>query len=198
MISCIAGTLLEKDTNRIVIKVSGFGIEVQVPDGTLGSMPAAGSEVLLHTFLQVREDSLQLFGFETRRARDLFSQLLCVSGFGAQKALAVLSAFSPERFETVIHSGDADALTIVKGVGKKGAQRLLLEMKDKVGEITSEHLAQVPYEDRGPYDEAMEALVQLGYSRAEAYTALGELDLNETGLTTEQLLQEALRRMNKA
>jgi Holliday junction DNA helicase RuvA len=143
----------------------------------------------------VREDALQLYGFESRRARDLFIKLMSVSGFGAAKALSVLSIFPPDRFETVVKMGDADTLTMIPGVGRKGAERLLLEMKDKV-EPSVEDVTGLPADGRFAFKEAAEALVQLGYSRLEAHDALKEFPFKAgEEPAVEDLLQFALKRM---
>jgi holliday junction DNA helicase RuvA len=194
MIAYIKGRLIEKDPDRLVVLVGGIGLEVRAPAGTIDRSPDLGSEVEYHTYLHVRQDVLQLYGFDSPRARSLFVKLMGVSGFGSQKALSVLSIFPPERFETVVKMGDADALTLIPGVGKKGAERLLLEMKDKV-EPSAEDFKGLPAEGRFTVQEAAEALVQLGYTRVEAYDALKEYESAGEDATVEELLQLALKKM---
>ncbi len=196
MISYIKGKLIEKSAEHLVVLVGGLGLEVRAPAGTIDKAPDLGEDVSLYTYLHVRDDALQLYGFESPRARDLFTKLMTVSGFGSAKALAVLSVFSPEGFDSVVQRGDADALTIIKGVGKKGAERLLLEMRDKI-EPSIEEVGGLPPEGRQPFGEAAEALVQLGYTRAEAHQALKKYPFGGKEAPVEDLLQFALKNMNK-
>jgi Holliday junction DNA helicase RuvA len=149
MINFVRGELIEKDPDRLVVLVGGLGLEVRAPAGTIEAAGEVGTQVSVYTYLHVREDALQLYGFESRRARDLFIKLMSVSGFGAAKALSVLSIFPPDRFETVVKMGDADTLTMIPGVGRKGAERLLLEMKDKV-EPSVEDVTGLQGGGRGP------------------------------------------------
>lgn len=196
MISYIKGKLIEKSAEHLVVLVGGLGLEVRAPAGTIDKAPDLGEDVSLYTYLHVRDDALQLYGFESPRARDLFTKLMTVSGFGSAKALAVLSVFSPEGFDSVVQRGDADALTIIKGVGKKGAERLLLEMRDKI-EPSIEEVGGLPPEGRQPFGEAAEALVQLGYTRAEAHEALKKYPFGGKEAPVEDLLQFALKNMSK-
>jgi Holliday junction DNA helicase RuvA len=193
MIAYLKGKVIEKDPDRLVVLVGGIGLEVRAPAGTIDRAPSAGGEVELHTCLHVRQDLLQLYGFDSPRARDLFMKLINVSGFGAQKALSVLSIFPPDRFEAVIRSGDADTLTLIPGVGKKSAERLLLEMKDKV-EPSAEAIASLPADGKALFEEAAEALVALGFTRLESNEMLKKYPFKsgeEPGI--EELLQFALR-----
>ena len=196
MIAYVKGRIIEKDPDRLVVLVGGIGLEVRAPAGTIDASPGVGDEVALHTYLHVRQDVLQLYGFDSPRARDLFVRLMSVSGFGSQKALSVLSIFPPERFQSVIQAGDANALTLIPGVGKKGAERLILEMKDKV-DFSIEGTSGLPDSGRFTFQEAAEALVQLGYTRTEAHDALKEYEHKEREPTVEELLQFALKRMTK-
>ncbi len=197
MIAYLKGKILEKEPDRLVVLVGGLGLEVRAPAGTIDRAPAAGGDVALHTYLLVRQDVLQLYGFDTPRARDLFVKLTSVSGFGAQKALSVLSIFPPDRFEAVIRSGDADTLTIIPGVGKKSAERLLLEMKDKV-EPSAEDIVGLPADGKMLFEEAAEALVALGFTRLEASDMLKKYPFKsgeEPGI--EELLQFALKQRGR-
>ncbi|MFH1151260.1 MAG: Holliday junction branch migration protein RuvA [Actinomycetota bacterium] len=192
MISYIEGTLIERGADHLVVSVGGVGFEVKAPAGTVDKAPEVGGKISLFTHLHVRQDVLALYGFESPRARDLFVKLMSVSGFGSQKALSVLSIFSPDGFIKVVQAGDADALTIIPGVGRKGAERLILEMKDKV-EPAGEDLAGIPVGGLQPFQEAAEALVQLGYSRSEAHAALKGFPSPDEGTTVEEMLQWALK-----
>lgn len=196
MIAYLKGKLIEKGSDHLVVLVGGIGLEVRAPAGTIDKAPEAGGDIALFTYLHVREDALQLYGFDSPRARELFNKLMTVSGFGSQKALAVLSVFSPEGFDAVVQRGDANALTIIKGVGKKGAERLLLEMRDKIEPSVAE-VAGLPPEGRQPFGEASEALVQLGYTRLEAHEALKKYPFAGREATVEDLLQFALKNMDR-
>ena len=194
MIAFIRGTVAEKNPDGLVVQVGGIGFEVRAPAGTIDRAPSVGREVSLFTYLLVRQDAMQLYGFDSSRARDLFVKLMSVSGFGSAKALQVLSVFSPEGFEEVIRDGDADRLTMIPGVGKKGAQRLLLEMRDRL-ELFPQELTGIPEFRRRAFDEATEALVQLGYTRHEALGVLRRYPFSEGEGTVEELLQWSLRNM---
>lgn len=197
MISFIKGKIADKKPDQLIVEVGGFGFEVRAPAGTIEKSPGAGEQVSLYTYLHVRDDALQLYGFDSTYARDLFLKLMSVSGFGAQKALSVLSVFSPEGFEDVIQRGESDALTVIPGIGKKSAQRLLLEMKDKV-EPAADDLSELSEAVRRPHQEAMEALLQLGYSRIEAHDVLKGFKPAEERVTVEEMLQFALKRLGPA
>ncbi|PKQ28840.1 MAG: Holliday junction branch migration protein RuvA [Candidatus Anoxymicrobium japonicum] len=194
MIAYINGKIIQKNPDRLVVLVGGIGIEVRAPAGTIDQAPGVGGVVALHTYLHVRQDVLQLYGFDSPASRDLFVKLMSVSGFGAQKALSVLSIFPHDRFETVIRMGDADALTIIPGVGKKGAERLLLEMKDKV-DPSIEDVTGLPPDGRFAFNEAAMAMAQLGYSRLEAHEALKKYPFKGEEATVEELLQFAMKQM---
>lgn len=196
MISYLKGTLQDKSAEHLVVLVGGVGFEVRVPAGTINKAPDVGGEISLHTYLHVRQDVLQMYGFDSPRARDLFIKLMSVSGFGSAKALAVLSVFPPERFEKFIQAGDADALTVIPGVGRKSAERLLLEMRDKIGTVT-EDVAAMPEGPRLAFQEALEALVQLGYTRIEAHDALRRFPAGEGEPRVEDMLQFALKNMDR-
>jgi Holliday junction DNA helicase RuvA len=175
-----------------VVLVGGLGLEVRAPVGTIDKAPGAGEEISLFTYLHVREDVLQLYGFDSAEARDLFMKLMSVTSVGPRLALSVLSVFSTAGFVKVVNQGDADALTIIPGVGKKSSQRLIIEMREKVGELPEEVISLSP-ERRLPLEEAMEALMQLGYSRQEAYSALRDYPFEEGVPTAEEMLQFALK-----
>ncbi len=195
MISYVKGRIVDKSPDHLVVLVGGLGFEIKAPAGTIDKSGGVGDEVALYTYLHVRQDILQLYGFDTPRARDLFIKLMSVSGFGSQKALSVLSIFPPDRFEAVVQMGDAGELTVIPGVGRKSAERLLLEMKDKV-EPSVEDVAGLPSEGRFTFREATEALVQLGYTRMEAHDALKKYPFGGEEASVEELLQFALKQMS--
>lgn len=192
MISYLTGKVLEKKPDGLVVLVGGLGLEVHAPAGTIDKAPEAGEEISLNTYLHVRQDVLQLYGFDSAKARDLFIELMSVTNVGPRLALSVLSVFSPAGFIKVVSEGDADALTIIPGVGKKSSQRLILEMREKVGKQLEEVMTLTP-ERRRPLEEAMEALMHLGYSRQEAFQALKKYPFEEEKPQVEDMLQFALK-----
>jgi holliday junction DNA helicase RuvA len=196
MIAFIKGRIIEKDPDRLVVLVGGLGLEVKAPAGTIDKSPGVGEEASLFTYLHVREDVLQLYGFDTARARGLFLKLMSIKGFGAQKALSVLSIFSPERFESIVSMGDAASLTDIPGVGTKGAERLILEMKDKVQPSTLD-IAGVPDAGKFTVQEAVEALVAMDFTRLEAHDALKKYPFKGEEPTVEELLQFALKELGR-
>lgn len=179
MIAHVRGPVVGSTPESVVVDVGGVGYRCLVPTSTRSRLPGVGHEVLLHTSLQVREDSLTLFGFLSREEFDLFELLLRVDGIGPKVALGVLSAAAPEAVRRAIAFEDITALCRVPGIGKKTAQRLVLELKDKVGIVGSgaavggdSGAVGVDSLPGDAYSEAMEALGALGYSRAEAAEAL--------------------------
>lgn len=189
MISFLEGTLAEKTGDRVIVAANGVGYEVLVPASTLRKLPAAGKRGRVFTRLAVREDSLVLYGFASSEERELFDLLVTVNGVGPKMALAFLSVLSPEAFRRAIVSGDVAALTVVPGVGKKVAQRVLLDLKDRMGGA-----AEIVV---GPLAEVREALISLGLSPQEASEALSGVDA-DGDRPVEDLLREALQTAGRA
>lgn len=188
MIGALQGVLAVRDPLRLLIDVQGVGYEVEVPMSTFLVLPPAGTAVRLRIHHVVREDASLLYGFVTDDERMLFRALLRVSGVGPKMALAVLSGMSAEAFEIAIASEDAATLTRIPGVGRKTAERLVIEMRDHFKSAPrGKAVATAP---RSPRDEAMDALLALGYKPAEA-TRL--LETAGEGGTTEELLRAALQ-----
>ena len=196
MISYLTGKVLERKPDGLVVLVGGLGLDVRAPAGTIDKAPEAGQAISLYTYLHVRQDVLQLYGFDSPEARDLFIKLMSVTNVGPRLALSVLSIFSPAGFIKVVNEGDADALTIIPGVGKKSSQRLILEMREKVGMLPDEGISLTPERQR-PFEEAMEALMQLGYSRQEAYRVLKKYPFKEEVPRVEDMLQFALKSVDR-
>ncbi|MGH2740095.1 MAG: Holliday junction branch migration protein RuvA [Actinomycetota bacterium] len=187
MIGFVEGTLAERFADRVVVASGGIGYEVMCSATTLEVLPSPGKKARLLTHLQVRDDALVLYGFATPTERELFTLLLGVSGVGPKVALAVLSGLAPDALRRAILSGDADAITVVPGVGKKVAARVVLDLKDKLGgEI------ELP-EPGGPLTEVREALTGMGLSAQEVRDAVAGLDGAEAPV--EELLRTALRRV---
>lgn len=169
MIASIIGTLFSRRDSSIVVMVGGIGLEVFVPTTTYNAVPDIGQPVELFTYLAVREDSLKLYGFLQEEEREIFELLLTVQGIGPRLALAVLSTLSPELLANAIQRDDADVISHVPGVGKKTAQKIVLELKGKLlPESMPAGLAAVSRLDT----EVIAALTALGYSIVEAQAAL--------------------------
>jgi Holliday junction DNA helicase RuvA len=181
MIAHVRGQLVASASDSVIVDVGGVGYRVLVPSSTRSRLPVTGQDVLLRTSLQVREDSMTLYGFLTAEEYDLFELLLNVDGIGPKVALGVLSAVTPESFRRAIAFEDITALCRVPGIGKKTAQRMVLELKDKVGSVGPVQPLSgtgVPAAAAGAapaadvYLDAIEALMALGYTRVDASQAM--------------------------
>jgi len=196
MITLLEGTLLEKNPTRIVVLVAGVGYEVFIPLSTYDRLPRPGSPCRILTYEYVREDTHALYGFLTGEERSLFVRLLGVSGVGPRLALAALSGLSPRQLVAAVGSGDVRRLSSVSGIGRKTAERIVVELKDKLSEaeIAAAGGAARRVEDPRIQD-AVVALTALGYRRTEAQKmvsgAAGELP---EGATVEELVRRALVR----
>ena len=190
MIALLHGVLAARSTDRVVLLVAGVGYEVLVPAATLAALPAVGGEARLFTRLQVRDDQMVLYGFASADERSIFDLLVKVSGVGPKYALAVLSSLAPDAFRRAVMSGDADALTVVPGIGKKVAARIVLDLKDRTGVGEADVLA-------GPLSEVREALLALGLSPEEARDAVSGLSGGDER-PVEELLREALQGVGRA
>jgi len=196
MIGRLRGIILEKQAPNLVLDVQGVGYEVAAPMSTFCNLPAINEEVSLFTHLVVREDAQLLYGFATIRERLLFRSLLKVNGVGAKLALTILSGSDVDDFARSVQEGDAASLTRLPGVGKKTAERLIIEMRDRLKEISGAMgLKPVVSEAAslaGAKDEAIEALIALGYKPVEADKMIRSVHSN--GMSTEDLIRLALQR----
>ncbi|HEC60172.1 hypothetical protein LCGC14_1285970 [marine sediment metagenome] len=196
MIGRLRGIILEKQAPDLVLDVQGVGYEVAAPMSTFCSLPAINEEVSLFTHLVVREDAQLLYGFATTRERLLFRSLLKVNGVGAKLALTILSGSDVDDFSRSVQEGDADSLTRLPGVGKKTAERLIIEMRDRLKDISGamglKPVVSAAASLAGAKDEAIEALISLGYKPIEADKMIRTLASD--GLTTEELIRMALQR----
>jgi Holliday junction DNA helicase RuvA len=191
MIGKIAGRLLEKHPPQIVVDVHGVGYELDVPMSTFYNLPATGGEVSLYTHLVVREDAHQLYGFATEGERLAFRQLLKISGVGARTALSVLSGMSVSDLREAVAQQDSGRLTKIPGIGKKTAERLLLELRDKLDAALGAPVAQ---KGDGQAADVTNALIALGYNEREAAWAVKQL---ATGLSVADGIKQALRLLSK-
>ncbi len=193
MISHLRGTVVSRDAGSVVVDVHGVGYLVHVTPAD--RIPARGEEVVLHTSLQVREDSMTLYGSTDRAALTLFELLLTASGVGPKLALAYVSTHRPDVLRSAIAGGDLATLTQVPGVGKKGAERLVLELKDKIGgpgaPLVGGDGAVTAGATGGALDEVRDALLGLGYSTAEVQPVLAQLAGSDDDVPG--LLRRALR-----
>jgi Holliday junction DNA helicase RuvA len=188
VIASLDGEILERSPGRVVISVGGVGYEVAVPASTAAELPAVGKRTRLFTRMHVRDDAMLLFGFSSQDERSLFDLLVTVNGVGPKVAMSFLSVLTPDALRRAVVTGDVAALTVVPGVGKKGAQRVVLDLKDKLGG----GVAIV----EGPLVDVREALLALGLSQQEASDAMAGLSANG-GASTEELLREALRQIGR-
>ncbi|MEX2275508.1 MAG: Holliday junction branch migration protein RuvA [Actinomycetota bacterium] len=189
MIAFLVGTVAEKGANRVVLETSGVGYDLAVPTSTLAKLPAVGTRTKIHTRMVVRDDGITLYGFSSPDERTLFDLLTGVTGVGPKVALAFLSALTPDALRRSVVSGDVTALTVVPGVGKKVAQRVVLDLKDRFG-------ADVVVLE-GPLADVREALLSLGLSPQEATEAIGKL-ASDGDRPVEDLLREALQKVGRA
>ena len=196
MIHYIKGTMTMKFNGGVVVETGGIGYEVFVPENSAAYLKNDGDDIMLYTVMQVREDDVSLYGFTEREAMDIFNKLITVSGVGAKAAMAILSAMPLHEVKQAIIFEDAASLTRANGIGKKTAQRVVLELKDKIG--SAEDIAPAAPGTGGSVPaandektEAIKALVALGYSKNEAVNALARV--NGTDLTTEDYIKEALK-----
>ena len=197
MIYCLKGELLKKTTEQAVILCGGVGYQVQLPATVAAALPGAGAQVTLYTYMNITENDVSLFGFSTEEQQACFKMLIGVSGVGPRVGMAILSVLSPEKVALAVSAGDHKAFTAASGVGPKLAQRIALELKDKVGTGLAAGLgfgadAAVAAPPAGAASQALAALVSLGYSQGEAAAAVARLD---DSLPVEELVRQALRSM---
>lgn len=188
MIKHLSGTVLKKELGSVIVDVSGVGYCVHVSNATLSDIaPETGSPVSLWTHLAVRETSMELFGFADREELSLFEMLIDVSGIGPRSALAILSLATVETLRTAIGAGDLAYLTKVSGIGKKTAEKIVLELRDKIGNVGA--TAPELKED----GDVIEVLMSLGYSRDDARDAVRKIPTTTEAIGTSARVKEALR-----
>jgi holliday junction DNA helicase RuvA len=200
MIGRLSGILLEKTAPNILIDVNGVGYECQAPMNTIYHLPEVGQKTIVHTHLAINENAHTLFAFFSLEERKLFRELIKVNGVGPKLALAILSAMSASEFVQNIRIGDAATLVKIPGVGKKTAERLMIEMKDKLkdwqlaGETSSQASASMPVGSSSDnVKEAISALVALGYKPLDASKAISKID--DDSLASSALIRLALKNM---
>lgn len=202
MFAYIRGTLADIDENIVVVENNGIGYSVSSSMNTIRMLPNIGSEVKLNTKLIPKEDSLTLYGFYDKEELNMFELLLSVSGIGPKGALAILSSMTVSDIQFAVAGGDAKAFAAAPGVGKKTAERVIIDLKDKVdiigafeAKITSDLSGVKPAASNTVKEEVLEALVALGYSASNAARALDKMTITDS-TTTEQLLSDTLKQMS--
>jgi Holliday junction DNA helicase RuvA len=191
MIGRVSGRLLAKQPPQITVDVQGIGYEIDVPMSTLYQLPATGADVILYTQLVVREDAHLLYGFATEAERALFRQLIRITGVGARTALSVLSGLSVAELQEAVRAQDAGRLTKIPGIGKKTAERLLLELRDRLPKVGVQAAAGGAAAGGGDIANALSAL---GYNDKEVTWAVGQLP---AGLTVTDGIRQALKLLSK-
>ncbi|MGH8280566.1 MAG: Holliday junction branch migration protein RuvA [Gammaproteobacteria bacterium] len=194
MIGFLRGQLLRRQPPHLLIDVHGVGYEVEAPMSTFYNLPEAGAEVLLYTHLVVREDAHILFGFGSETERRLFRALIRVNGVGPRLALTILSGISADNFVRCVRDNDTAALTRLPGIGRKTAERLVVEMRDRLDEASG-GVTTVMGEMR-PREEALSALVSLGYKPQEASRMLQAI--KEKDISSEEFIRRALQNAARA
>jgi len=188
MIGRLRGTLVDKSDGSVVVEVGGVGYVVAVTPRTLTNLPPRGEQAVLHTHLHVREDQLSLFGFDTIEDKDLFALLLGVSGVGPKVGLAILATMTPDQLRMAVVSGDTAALTAVPGIGKRSAEKLMVELRPKM-EASIDTAS-----GSGPMSDVREALSGLGYGPDEIRDTLATMPHD---LPIEDLLKRSLQQLGK-
>jgi Holliday junction DNA helicase RuvA len=199
MIARLAGTLLAKQPPTLIIDVAGVGYEVEAPLTVFYDLPELGKPVVLLTHLQVKDDAHTLYGFATEAERVLFRQLLKISGIGAKLALTILSGASGDELARLVAAGDAAALTRLPGIGKKTAERIIIELRDKLDRLPALGMAAVPGSAPaapGPVGEATRALGALGFKPQEANRLVRQVA--QANMSAEDIIRRALKSTIKA
>ncbi len=199
MIYSVRGKLIVKESELAVVECGGVGYACRTTLSTLADLGSIGSEVMLYTYLHVREDAVELFGFASTCELNCFKMLISVSGVGPKAAISILSDFSPEKFALLVASDDSKSLTKAKGIGAKTAQRIVLELKDKIIKENADLTVQTPgrtssVSNNSSVSEAYSALLVLGYSQSEIAPVMAKLD--ET-LDASELIKQALKELAK-
>ncbi|MGF0034201.1 Holliday junction branch migration protein RuvA [Bariatricus sp. SGI.154] len=201
MISYLRGMLAAFEEDKIIIDVGGVGYGVYMSGRAMGALPPVGKEVKIHTYLNVKEDAMQLYGFLTRDDLQVFKLLIGVNGIGPKGGLGILAALSPDDLRFAVASNDVKAICAAPGIGKKTAEKLILELKDKLRlEDALEHsVTDMDVSGSAAYhsemqSEAVQALVALGYGNTEALKAVKQVELDET-MGVEDVLKQALKHM---
>lgn len=202
MIAFLSGKLLEKHANTVIVDVGGVGYEVTIPLSTFYELGELGSEVQMRIYTHVREDAIQLFGFKTNRERDLYLKLISVQGVGAKSGITMLSGMSADEIILAIRTDDLGRLTTIPGVGRKTAERLVIELRDKVAGLSDGSSSATggpskPLPADEVFEDALSALTNLGYQRTLAEKALKQAIQDGTEISVQKLLRRGLQLLAK-
>jgi holliday junction DNA helicase RuvA len=206
MIAHLSGTLLSKQATAVILDVGGVGYEVTIPLSTFYDLEDLGSQVKLRIYTHVREDALQLYGFKTVRERELFLKLISVSGIGPRLGITLLSGMSADEMIASIRTNNLARLTLIPGIGRKTAERLVIELRDKVAALSSPELEEdlgakpaTPLEPTADSvrEDALSALINLGYQRSAAEKAIGSVLAESEEISVESVLRGSLRKLAK-
>ena len=201
MISYIRGKLVAVEKEKVIIDVGGVGYGIFMPESAIGLLPQMGNEVKLHTYLNVREDAMQLFGFLTRDDVEIFKLLIGVSGIGPKGGLSILSKLTADDLRFAIMSGDSKAISAAPGIGKKTAEKVIIELKDKLdieqilnpSDSETKSAIKMDSSANEVQSEAVQALVALGYGSTESLKAVNKV--NSENMTVEEVLKQALKNL---
>lgn len=201
MIAFLKGEVSAIYDDRVIIEVSGIGYNVMMPSSCIAALPGIGNEVKVYTYLSVREDAMQLYGFNTSDELNLYKMLITVNGIGPKAALSILSCMTGDDLKFAILSSDAKSISKVPGIGAKTAQRLIIDLKDKIDLLNtfeSKYSSTVATVSKlsDTRTEAVDALVSLGYSNKDAYSTVSNLDLPDDA-SVEEILKNALRNISR-
>jgi len=203
MIAFLSGKLLEKQANTVIVDVGGVGYEVSIPLSTFYELGDVGSDIRLRIYTHVREDAIQLFGFKTTRERDLYLKLISVQGIGAKSGISLLSGMSADEIILALRTEDLARLTSIPGVGRKTAERLVIELRDKVSEVALGTAAGSGSKNDSAtgvdavFEDTLSALVNLGYHRNLAEKALKQTVQEGTEMSVQKLLRRGLQILAK-
>ena len=204
MIAHLSGTLLFKQATSVIVDVGGVGYEVTIPLSTFYDLEDTGSNVKLRIYTHVREDILQLYGFKTLRERELFLKIISVSGIGPKLGITLLSGMSADELVASIRNNNLARLTLIPGIGRKTAERLVVELREKVAELSSAQLEEeFATREAGKTEatedtvrsDALSALLNLGYQRSSAEKAIDNALLEDGDITVESVLRRGLRKL---
>lgn len=203
MIAFLTGKLIEKGANSVIVDVGGVGYEVAIPLSTFYEIGEVGDRVELRIYTNVREDAIQLFGFKTLREKELYLKLISVQGVGARSGITMLSGMSADEIIAALRTDNVAKLTSIPGVGRKTAERLVVELRDKVGDLATgvsagaSMAAAAGISGDSVYDDALSALVNLGYQKNAAEKALQQVRQDGVEANVQKMLRAALQRLAK-
>lgn len=195
MIALLTGKIVSKSPSEVILDVSGVGYHVHTTLNTFDQLPETNNSVTLHIYTHVREDTLSLFGFLSREEKDIFTKLLKINGIGPKLSLAILSGVPPHEFVNAVCEEDLARLNAIPGVGRKTAERIIIDLKDKLTmDLTAKTTEKIKEKSGGLYDDALSALVNLGYNKNHVEKALGKVGLTKDSSLT-IVIKDALKEL---